>query len=74
MYTHFAVGFQESNGLNPRFRKLMTRLSHKNGWFVPVATMLDYLLNVKGHHDISASERRQLERKWLWEKLFLGTT
>ncbi|MCE5303102.1 MAG: hypothetical protein LLF97_08345 [Planctomycetaceae bacterium] len=74
MYTHFAKKFCEDGKLNPRFRELMLRLSKKNGWFVPTATLLDYLLKVNGHHAISNAERRGLEMKWLGEKIFTGTT
>jgi hypothetical protein len=47
--------------------------TRKNGWFVPVATLLDHLLAVRGRHEISNAERRRLERKWLLEKLLVGT-
>jgi hypothetical protein len=73
MYTHFACGFADKGRLHPRFKSLMERLAKKNGWFVPVATMLDHLRQGKDQHDISAPRRRRLERKWLWEKLFVGT-
>ena len=69
MYTHFASGFQEGTRVNPRFESLMERLSKKNGWFVPVSTLLDYLLQKNGHHDITGRERRRLERKWLLHKV-----
>ncbi len=74
MYSHLAFGFKEKTGLNARFQTLMKRLAAKNGWFVPVHVLLDYLLKVKGSHEITAVERRRLERRWLWEKLFVGTT
>lgn len=74
LYTHFAKGFVVDGQLNPRFRQLMTRLSKKNGWFVTTATLLDYLLQQNGRHDISNAERRRLELAWLWQKLFTGTT
>lgn len=74
MYTHFASGFQKGNVINPEFRYLMERLSQKNGWFVPVSTLLDYLLEVKGHHSITNRERNKLERKWLLHKLKVGTS
>ena len=74
MYTHFAIGFSESRGANARFEKLMRRLAKKNGWFVPVGVLLDRLLNCNGGHEISAAERNRLETRWLWEKLFTGTT
>ncbi len=74
MYTHFANGFWQSGELNPRFKFLMTRLSQKNGWFAPVSTILDYILDVRGPYEISLAERKRLERKWLWNKVFLGST
>jgi len=72
MYAHFARGFQENGRLQPRFRQLIERLAQKRGWFVPVATVMEYLLRVQGHHDITDDERKWLERRWLREKLFVG--
>ena len=72
MYTHFANGFTDDGKLNPRFQQLTERLSRKDGWFVPVSTLLDHLL-ARGHHDITAAERRRLEWKWLAEKIVSGT-
>jgi len=74
MYTHFAIGFCEARGLNCRFEQLMKRLAGKNGWFVPAGTLLDHLLARNGPGEISDAQRRWLERKWFWEKLFVGTT
>jgi hypothetical protein len=69
MYTHFACGFIEHGRINPRFRVLMERLSKMNGWFVPVSTLLDFILQSQYHHAITSLERNSLERKWLWDKL-----
>jgi hypothetical protein len=69
MYTHLACGFLNSGRLNDRFALLMKRLSKMNGWFVPVHTLLDYILSRRGHHEITREERRNLERKWLWHKI-----
>jgi hypothetical protein len=74
MYTHFARGFFENNTLNPRFRDLMTRLSRKNGWFVPANVLLDHLQQVNGRRVITTPQRRSLECKWLFEKIFVGPT
>jgi len=74
MYTHFGKSFYKHGQLNPRFAELMKRLSRKNGWFVPVSTLLDYLLSVHGHHTISARERHRLETKWLLGKILVGGT
>jgi hypothetical protein len=70
MYTHLATGFVEGGKLNRRFKFLMERLSSMNGWFVPVRTLLDFILQVRGEHTITQAERIALERKWLWHKVF----
>jgi hypothetical protein len=74
MYTHFVKGFMEGRSVEPRFEALMRRLARKNGWFVPAATLLDYLLKLRGRHELSSAERRRMERKWLLEKLRAGST
>lgn len=74
MYTHFAYGFTEGKGLNKRFVELMERLAKKGGWFVPVSELLDYIIAQRGEYTISDEERVNLERKWLYDKIFLGST
>jgi len=74
MYTHLGVGFCDRGRLHPHFRSLLERLSRLNGWFVPVSTLLDYVLEVRGPHEISDRERRRLETRWLWEKVWRGTS
>ena len=75
MYAHFARGFAQDQGrLEPRFKQLATRLSKKNGWFVPVKTLLDHLQKINGHHQITDAQRQYLEWKWLREKLRVGTS
>ena len=78
VYTHFAHGYVRNGVLDPDFRRLMTRLSKLNGWFVPVSTLLDHLLAVRGATStseaaISDAGRTELERRWLWDKLRSGT-
>jgi hypothetical protein len=72
MYTHFGRGFYEDGVLNRRFRELTVRLSKKNGWFVPVSTLLDYLGQARGTTVISPAQRRALERRWLLHKIRSG--
>jgi hypothetical protein len=75
MYTHFASGFAEAGRVDPRFEQLMRRLSEKNGWFVPVGTLLDFLRQRNGAHVITRKERAALERQWLAHKIRVrGTT
>lgn len=72
VYTHFAFGFYDRGSLDARFQSLMRRLSRKNGWFVPVSTLLDYLLARQGHREITAAQRRAFERRWLRHKILNG--
>lgn len=74
MYTHFGHGFVRDGELDPEFRRLMTRLSRMDGWFVPVSTLLDHLRERNGGHVITGSERATLERRWLLDKLRRGTS
>jgi hypothetical protein len=74
MYTHFACGFYGGNDLDQRFERLIRRLARMNGWFVPVRTLLDFLLETKGHHELSDAERRRLEWRWLLHKARVGRT
>ena len=69
MYTHLASGFLENGRINKRFQVLMERISRMNGWFVPVHTLLDFILQARGNHSITQAERSHLERRWLWHKL-----
>ena len=74
MYAHFAAGFVRDGELEPRFESLMRRLALKNGWFVPVATLLDHLEAHNGEVVITSAQRSALERRWLLSKLRVGYT
>ena len=74
MYTHFGHGYVDKRTPHARFKELMTRLSRKNGWFVPVSTLLDYLRQQRRDITISDAQRTSLERRWLWEKVRRGTS
>lgn len=71
MYTHFASGFSVDGKLHPRFERLMRRLGKKDGWFVPVSTLLDNL-RLQRKDAILAGELAALEWRWLREKLRSG--
>ena len=74
MYTHFANSFMKDGRIDARFQSLMERLSKKNGWFVPVSELLDFLLTQDGSHTITKRQRSSLERRWLLHKFRVGTT
>jgi hypothetical protein len=72
MYTHFASGFWSDGVLNQRFGELMQRLARKNGWFMPVATLLDHLVQKRGLMVLTPAQRGALERRWLRSKIRVG--
>jgi hypothetical protein len=74
IYTHFGHGYVENGKLHSRFKELMLRLSRKNGWFVPVSTLLDHLRRLRPEHTITDRQRQTLERRWLLGKLLRGTS
>jgi hypothetical protein len=41
---------------------------------VPVSTLLDHLRRQRGEVELSGAQRQSIERRWLWEKLFRGTS
>jgi hypothetical protein len=75
LYTHFGHGFVDQKGiLNPDFVRLLRRVSRKNGWFVPVRVILDHLAAKRGIFSMNERARTALERRWLAEKIFRGTS
>jgi hypothetical protein len=74
MYAHFGHGFVQNGDVEPRFRGLLTRLSKKNGWFVPVRTLLGYLQARRQTTIITAGQRAPMEWRWLTRKLIRGTS
>ena len=74
MYTHFADGFYKNGRISEEFKRQMKRLSNKNGWFVPVSVLLEFLKKENKKHVISFKQRTELEWKWLFDKLVIGST
>lgn len=74
VYTHLGSGFQESGRVNPRFGELIRRLARKNGWFVPVSTLLDHIRFQRGLSTLTPAQRRGLEWRWFAHKLAAGRT
>lgn len=65
VYTHFGRQFLEAGELNPRFVTLMQRLARLPGWFVPAATLLDYLRDQR--EEAAEPDPRTLQRiQWNW--------
>jgi hypothetical protein len=75
VYTHLAREFMVDGQVRPEFRELLSALAKRNGWFVPAGTLLRFLRERQGGiHQLTPRERRWLERSWLWDKLFLGSS
>jgi hypothetical protein len=74
VYTHLGSGFQEGHTVDKRFADLVRRIAGKNGWFVPVSTLLDHLRSQQGLATLSDAQRRRLEWRWLAHKLVAGRT
>jgi hypothetical protein len=73
MYVHFGHRFFDDGAIDQGFRAIMQGIAKRNGWFVPVSTLLDFLLAQKTVSDISEKERAQIERRWLLHKARFGT-
>jgi hypothetical protein len=74
IYTHFGHGFVSDGTLDARVKSLLTRLGRKNGWFAPVATILNYLKERRDVLAVSDAQRRSMEWRWLGRKLLKGTS
>jgi len=74
VYTHFGSGFQEGHKVDERFERLMRRIARKEGWFVPVTTLLDHISSTRGLVTLTATQRRRLEWRWFAHKLVAGRT
>jgi glycosyltransferase involved in cell wall biosynthesis len=69
VYTHFASGFSSNGRVHPRVEELLRRLARKDGWFVPVSRLLDFLRDERGTLSIPYSEIAAMERRWLKERV-----
>lgn len=74
MYAHFACGFAESGRVNPDTERLLTELSRRKGWFVPVSTLLDYLQARQTRETRPLYERVNMEIRWFLSKLVHQTS
>lgn len=73
MYTHLAAGFSQDGKPTARFRNVMERLASRDGWFVPVSTLLDWIRKTRGETVLTDVNRFRLELRWIADKAFIGT-
>jgi len=62
--THFGKGFIRNGKLHPETARLMKQMSQRNGWFVPVKTVLDFLREQREPSALSFMGDISLELKW----------
>jgi hypothetical protein len=74
IYTHFASGFCSHGQVDEKFEQQMRRLAAKNGWFVPLHQLLDFIRTKNATRTISPWEKAEMEWQWLWYKLRVGGT
>jgi hypothetical protein len=74
VYTHFGNNFVENGKVNPVTEDLLIQLSKRDGWFVPVSTLLDYLVSKKSSGKIPLKEIIKMEISWFFYKVKDGTS
>jgi hypothetical protein len=76
VYTHFGNGFVSSDGtVNGDTMERLQYLASKNGYFVPVRKLLDYMReSQKRGQDLGMKERIRLNAQWTLEKFIHGTS
>jgi hypothetical protein len=73
IYTHFANGFTKNGIVNKTTEESLFNLSRRNGWFVPVSTLLDFLRDKNSSDVLSWREQTSMEYKWFLSKIIHGT-
>jgi hypothetical protein len=68
MYTHFACGFVKEGKVEARTEQLLRRIAQRQGWFVPVSTLLDFLRSKRGDAVITPAEYGAMERRWALDR------
>ncbi len=73
--THIAEGFVKNGEVIPECRDVLEFISRQNGWFVPVSTILDFLLEKKIMRNenmyISSFRKVILDIRWFLNRLQL---
>jgi hypothetical protein len=68
--THFGKGFLRDGRVHPGVADILTRLSARPGWYRPVSTILDHLVNTgAGGTLLEGLPLFLLEGKWFWHSV-----
>jgi hypothetical protein len=71
MYTHLACGFARGGKVDCRTEQLLRRLASRNGWFVPVCDLLDFLREERKTATIPEREFISMEQQWIHDRVAL---
>jgi hypothetical protein len=72
VYTHFANGFvDDKGGVDKTLQESIRRLSSKNGYFVPVSELLDFMLEQKfsENHILTRMQKFRLDLRFFYDKI-----
>ena len=64
VYAHVADGFVRNGKVDPRVLSVLKDLTQRDGWYVPVETMLDHMESQRGEWVITTAQHRRLEWRW----------
>ncbi len=67
--THFGKGFIQAGRVHEKTVSLLEFISKKNGWFVPVSEVLDFLKSQNSNNCIGIKDLFKLELKWFLDTL-----
>jgi len=65
--THFGKGFVAQGKVVSETERLLRRLADRPGWFVPVGTLLDWLVRQGAAGPLPATEWRRMQWRWFYD-------
>lgn len=69
VYTHTAAGFVTGGKVDSEVESCLRDLARRNGWFVPVGTLLDHLRSHNGGADPGYLYRIALNFRWVYDRV-----
>ncbi len=62
--THLGKGYAAHGAVRPEVAQVFENLSRRNGWFVPVGTLLDWLRERRERPELPGGEWRRMQWRW----------
>lgn len=67
--THLGKGFVRNGKVDKQVKEILTYISKQSGWFVPVSSLLDHLLQYRNKSYLSAVDQYSLELEHIGNKV-----